>query len=96
MLDCVMKEDPEGMTLRVRIQPGASRDQVVGVAEAVLRLRITAPPVEGAANRQCIKFLAKKLRIAKSKITLLKGEHSRVKVLRINGISSDDLEKLLP
>jgi len=96
MLDCVMKEDPEGMTLRVRIQPGASRDQIVGVRETVLRLRITSPPVEGAANRQCIKFLAKKLHIAKSRITVLKGEHARVKILRIDGISSADLKKLLP
>ncbi len=94
MLDCVLKEDPEGVTLRVRIQPGASRDQIVGVTEGALRLRITAPPVEGAANRQCIKFLAKKLHIAKSKISLLKGEHARVKVLRITGISCDGLKKL--
>ena len=96
MPDCILKEDAEGITLRVRIQPGASRDQIVGVVEGALRLRITAPPVEGAANKQCIKFLAKKLHIAKSKIALLKGEHARKKVLRMSGVSTADLKKLLP
>ncbi len=96
MPDCILKEDSEGITLRVRIQPGASRDQIVGVVEGALRLRITAPPVEGAANKQCIKFLAKKLHIAKSKITLLKGEHAREKILRMSGVSTADLKKLLP
>ncbi len=95
MPDCILKEDPEGITLRIRIQPGASRDQIVGVVEGALRLRISVPPVEGAANKQCVKFLAKKLHIAKSKITLLKGKHAREKILRMDGVSAADLETLL-
>jgi len=95
MPDCILKENPEGITLRIRIQPGASRDQIVGVVEGALRLRISAPPVEGAANKQCVKFLAKKLHIAKSKITLLKGKHAREKILRMDGVSAADLETLL-
>lgn len=96
MPHCILKEDPEGITLRIRVQPGASRDRIVGVVEGALRLRITSPPVEGAANRQCVKFLAKKLHIAKSKITLLKGEHAREKIFRMGGVSAADLKKLLP
>jgi len=90
-----MKEDARGVSLRVRIQPGASRDEIMGEAEGVLRIRLTARPVEGAANRQCIKFLAKRLHIAKSRITILRGEHAREKVLYLEGIRRDDLRGVL-
>jgi len=67
----------------------------MGEAEGVLRIRLTARPVEGAANRQCIKFLAKRLHIAKSRITILRGEHAREKVLYLEGIRRDDLRGVL-
>ncbi len=95
MSGCIMKEDARGVSLRVRIQPGASRDEIMGEAEGVLRIRLTARPVEGAANRQCIKFLAKRLHIAKSRITILRGEHAREKVLYLEGIRRDDLRGVL-
>ncbi len=92
---CILKEDADGFTIRVRVQPGASRNEIVGVVDGALRIRLTAPPVEGAANKECIRFLSKKLHIAKSKISIVRGERVRDKVLRVEGISSEDLRKTL-
>jgi uncharacterized protein (TIGR00251 family) len=95
MSGCILKEDTEGITLRVRVQPGASRDEIVGPIEGALRIRITSPPVEGAANKACIRFLAKKLHVAKSRISILKGEQSRDKVLFFQGLCATDLQGIL-
>jgi hypothetical protein len=95
MSECVLREDEKGLTLRVRVQPGASRSAVAGVAEGSLRLRLTAPPVEGAANQECVRYLSKTLHVAKSRICILRGHRSRDKVLRIEGIGKTDLERIL-
>lgn len=93
MPEWIVKEDGTGVTLRVRVQPGASRSEVVGVIEGALRLRLTAPPVEGAANKECLRFFSKKLHIAKSRISIIRGEYTRDKVLRVQGVSPEDLRK---
>lgn len=90
----------ERLLLTVRIQPKASSDEIVGPQGAEhLKIRITAPPVDGKANRHLIKFLAKAFGVAKSRITLLKGESGREKRLAIDaptrlpaasGIVADD------
>ncbi len=92
---CILKEDAKGFTLRVRVQPGASRNEIIGIREGALCVRLTSPPVEGAANKECIRFLSKKLHIAKSKISIVRGEHARDKVLRVEGAKSEDLRKTL-
>lgn len=91
----LFEEDADGVTLRVRIQPNAYRDEVVGVVGGSLRIRLTAPPVEGAANKHCIRFLSKILHIAKSRIIILRGERTRDNVIRVNGMSRAVVEKSL-
>jgi uncharacterized protein (TIGR00251 family) len=76
-------------TLSVRIQPNASKNEVVGIADNILKIKINAPPVDGKANKECIKFLAKVLDVSKSQVTILGGEKARSKVVRILGISQD-------
>lgn len=72
-----------GWLLKVRITPRSSRNEVEGWDGATLRVRVTAPPVEGQANEACRELLAKALSIPKSKIILVGGTHSRDKVFRI-------------
>ncbi|AOV98177.1 YggU family protein [Edwardsiella hoshinae] len=70
--------------LRLYIQPKASRDQIVGLHGDELKVAITAPPVDGQANAHLLKFIAKQFRVAKSLITIEKGELGRHKQLRIH------------
>lgn len=77
--------------LQVRVQPRSSKNKVVGWRGGVLCLHLTAPPVEGLANEACVKFLAEKLGVKRSSITLVSGEKSRNKVLQIEGLSWEEI-----
>ena len=78
--------------LRVRVQPRASRSEVTNWQEGVLHLRLTAPPVEGAANAACREFLAEWLGIKRSQIELVSGEKSRDKRFRVSGLTDAEIE----
>lgn len=84
------------MKLAVKVTPGASRSEIIGWEEdphagRVLKLRIAAPPVEGKANKEVAAFLAKKLGVPKSAVTLLHGDSSRVKLLQIPDAAAETL-----
>ena len=83
------------VTVLVQIQPNASRNSIVGMSGDVLRLKVAAPPVEGKANQELIKFLSKYLHIRKSDISIEKGLTGRIKTVTIYGIEHDQLAKLL-
>ncbi|HOQ29005.1 MAG TPA: DUF167 domain-containing protein [Armatimonadota bacterium] len=83
-------------TLRVRVQPRASRSEIVGWRDGVLQVRLTAPPVEGAANAACIELLADTLGVPKSAISLASGAHAREKLFRIVGLSDEEARRRLP
>lgn len=87
---------PEGIVLAVRLQPRASRTAVVGWQGDELKLRVTAPPVEGAANQLLCDYLAKLLGIAKSRVRLQSGETSRHKRLLLEGVTLEELLRVLP
>jgi uncharacterized protein len=76
--------DGEDLLLHVYLQPNAKKNEQVGVHGDQLKIRVTAPAIENKANKQLIKFLAKLFAVSVSRITLLKGEHSRSKYLRIS------------
>ena len=76
-----------GVRLRLRVQPGAKAERLDGVHDNRLQLRLTAPPVDGAANRACLAFLTSALGVRRSQITLQSGRNSRHKVLRIEGVT---------
>ena len=75
--------DGAALILCVRVQPRASRDEIVGPHGEELKVRITAPPVDGQANAHLIKFLAKTCRVGRAQVSLLSGESGRSKRLRI-------------
>ena len=75
----------------IRVLPRAHRDQICGVVDGIIRMRVLAPPVEGKANARCIALLSKTLGIPSSSFEIIRGERSRVKVLRIQGISEQDV-----
>ena len=79
------------MTLMLQVQPNAKRNEVLGFAEGILRLKIAAPPVEGKANKELISFLSKTLGINKSSITIDRGHTSKVKIVTILGLDRDQI-----
>lgn len=76
-------ENPSGIRLRIFLQPKASRDQIVGLHDNELKIAITAPPVDGAANAHLLKYLSKLFKVPKSSILLEKGELQRHKQIFI-------------
>jgi uncharacterized protein (TIGR00251 family) len=81
-------ETGEGVTFAVHVQPRASRNGICGVQGEELKLRLTSPPVDDAANKLCIEFLAKQLGVAKSNVTIIAGAKSRHKIIRVTGITT--------
>ena len=71
------------MLLKVKLQPRASKIEIIGLVEDSLKIRVTAPPLENQANQQCIKVLSKFLNIPKSDIILKSGSKSRNKTFDI-------------
>ena len=84
-----------GVLLYVRIQPRASKNEIVMRDDGSIKIRLTAPPVDGAANEALVKFLAGTLSIAKSQVTIISGQTSRDKVVRITGVPDEDVMRLL-
>ena len=90
-----LHETEEGVILRVKVQPRASRDEVVGVKGDALKVRITAPPFEGAANARLLTVLAKKLGIPRGRLELRTGSTSRLKSIIIQEISAAEIRRRL-
>jgi uncharacterized protein len=83
------------ITLSLRVQPRASRNAVVGWTGDTLNIRLTAPPVDGAANAACLAFLAVLLDLPQSKLEILRGARSRNKVVQITGLTQDEVRARL-
>lgn len=82
-------------TLRVRVNPRSSRSQVTGWQDGVLHIKLTAPPVEGAANKAAVEFLAKTLGVRKSQVALVSGQTGRDKTFEIAGLTPEELDRIL-
>ncbi len=91
----MVSEPKESCILRVRVQPKASRNQVVGYDEGTLRLRVTAPPTDGKANTAVVKLLSNALGVSKSRIAIVRGHRARQKVIEVEGLSDEDLRARL-
>ena len=88
-----MKE--ASITLKVRLQPRASRNGIDGVQGDALKLKVTAPPLEGRANKALKKLLAERLGIPPARIEIITGRRSREKLVRLSGISRAEVERAL-
>jgi len=85
-----------GIFFPVHVQPRASRAEICGVKEGELRVRLTSPPVEDAANKQCVELIAKSLGVAKSKVSIKSGAKSRHKVVEVEGVGEEELLSVIP
>ena len=91
-----MAKQPRPMNnFPVKVQPKASRDQVVGYRDGVLQLRVTAPPDKGRANAAVVALLADALGVAKSRVRIVRGQSSRDKVLTVESLTSEDVRGIL-
>ena len=79
--------------IRIKLLPKSSRNQIVGREGDHFKVKVTAPPIEGRANKALIDLLAKKLRVPKSHIEIISGERSRHKSIRIEGLSQEEITK---
>ncbi|MFZ5572712.1 MAG: DUF167 domain-containing protein [Thermodesulfobacteriota bacterium] len=77
------QEQSLSLVFKIVVQPRASRTEIAGVHAGAFKLRLTAPPVDGAANKMCLKFLSKWLDIPRSAMAIVSGETSRNKTIRI-------------
>ena len=75
----------DGLILSVYVQPRASRNQICGAQGEELKIRLTSPPVDGAANKRCREFVADLFEVSKSSVEIIAGETSRHKRLRVTG-----------
>lgn len=86
-----IREDKKGLNFAVIVQPRASKNEIAGIHGQALKIRLTAPPVDGGANAACIAFLSKTLRIPQKNIKIIRGTSSRNKLIRVIGIDSKNV-----
>ena len=84
----------DAVTFKVKVQPGAAKNEIIGVQGDVLKIKINAPPVKGKANKALIDFLAKKLGVKKSQVEILGGHTGRVKKIKVVEEGSKIEEKI--
>lgn len=86
-----LQESKRGLTFGIHVIPHASRAEIVCIQDGAFKVRVTAPPVEGAANAACIKLLAGELGLKKSQIEISSGAKSRKKTVLVKNIGKTDL-----
>ena len=91
-----IRQRGDGVTIECRVTPRAARSAIKGERDGVLQVALDAPPVEGRANDALVAFLAGLLGIPRSRITILRGDKGRTKLLLIQGIASSALLARLP
>jgi uncharacterized protein (TIGR00251 family) len=85
----------DAVRIPVRAQPRASRSELAGEYEGALKVRLAAPPVEGAANEELVRFLARILGVPKSAVRVVSGESGRNKMVEVEGVAVDDVARVL-
>ena len=83
----------ESCTIKVRVQPKSSRNQVDGFQDGALRVRVTAAPTEGQANAAVIAILAKTLGVSKSRLEIIRGYSSRDKVVSVDTLNEQEVQR---
>jgi hypothetical protein len=85
----------DGAEIAVRLQPRARANEVVGERDGVIVVRVTAPPVDGRANEALCRLIAKRARVGVRRVSIVRGVGSREKVVRVEGISAEELRTAL-
>jgi hypothetical protein len=90
-----LKDVPGAVELAVLVQPRASRTRVVGEHDGLLKIQLAAPPVDGEANAALLEFLAKRLGVPRRQVTLVAGDASRRKRIRVEGLGAAEAEAVM-
>lgn len=88
-------EQGGAITFTVRAQPRATKSVIVGEVEGVLKLKLAAPPIDGAANEELIRFLAKLFAVPRHSVLILSGATAKTKIIRIAGLNAEQFEAAL-
>lgn len=84
-----------GVRFSVRVQPRASRTDIAGIHGDAIKIRVAAPPVEGAANQELVSFLAKQLGVPRAAVRIARGETGRQKVIEVAGVQAETVRRLV-
>jgi uncharacterized protein len=90
-----IRDTAAGATFAVKVQPRAKKNAVTGEVGNALKLALTAPPIDGRANEACIEFFANLLDVPHSSVTIASGETRRIKVIRVGGLSAEEVQQRL-
>ncbi|MGA9354139.1 MAG: DUF167 domain-containing protein [Terriglobales bacterium] len=90
-----MRDSPGGVTFAVKVHPRAKKNAITGEVGDALKVSLIAPPVDGKANAACIEFFAKLLKVPRASVSIASGETSRSKVVRVNGLSAEEVRARL-
>jgi len=90
-----LRETNGSVTLRLRVQPRAARTEISGELGGAIKLRIAAPPVDGKANDECRRFLARLFGVNRNAVEIVAGDSSRDKVVRIHGVTANSVLRRL-
>jgi uncharacterized protein (TIGR00251 family) len=82
---------PEAVTFAVKVHPHAKKNAITGEIGDALKVSLTAPAIDGRANEACIEFFTKLLKLPRSSITIASGRASRGKVIRVSGLSAEEV-----
>jgi uncharacterized protein len=85
----------EAAEIHVRLRPRGDRDELIGMRDGVMQARVSAPPVDGKANKALRRLVAKRAGVAPSKVSIVRGEKSRDKIVRVEGVDAEALEHAL-
>jgi hypothetical protein len=90
-----VKQNPTDVTFAVRVHPRAKKNTITGALGDALKVSLTAPPLGGRANDACIEFFAKLLKVSRASVTIAAGAASRNKIVRVTGLSAEELRQRL-
>jgi uncharacterized protein len=85
-----LRVQPDGVLISIKLQPHASTNQIAEPLGSELRIKVTAPPVDSAANEALVRLLAEKLDCARNQIEIVRGHASRHKVVKIHGVTATE------
>jgi len=87
-----LNEHPEGIVFKIFVQPRSSKNTITGIHGDALKIKLTAPPVDNAANKMCVQFLAKCLGVSKSSLEIMSGHAGRNKQILLRSEGDGDTE----
>lgn len=90
-----LRQQSDGVLLAIKLQPRASKNEISGALGEELKIKVTAPPVDAAANQALIELLAEALKCSRGQVQLVRGQTSRHKTIRIVGISAAEIASRL-